>query len=104
MNQNCSRQCPLPSAKDLKKIGQRSSKKNLDKDNSLVAKSWFDNKQVLLISNFIGKEPLEQCAARFDHILKRKKNISRPESVELCNEYMRDMDKSDMMLAIYRSK
>ena len=64
----------LPSEKDLKKLRSSSSKENLDKDNSLVVTSWFDNKRVLIIPNFTGKEPLGECV-RFDHTVKKKKNI-----------------------------
>ena len=39
--------------------------------NLLVATSWFDNKRVLLVSNFNGKELLGECV-KFDHTLKRK--------------------------------
>ena len=53
MKPNCSGQCPLPSKKDLNKLGRCSSEENLDKDNSLVVTTWFDNKRVLLIFNFI---------------------------------------------------
>ena len=74
LKSNCSRHSPLSSKKILKKLGQGGSKENLDKGNLLVVTSWFDNKRVLLISNFAGKETLGECE-RFDHIFKRKTDI-----------------------------
>lgn len=68
---NCSGHSLLSSKKILKKLGQGGSKENLDKDNLLVVTSWFDNKRVLLISNFVGKETLGEYE-RFDHTLKGK--------------------------------
>ena len=72
---NHSRKCPLPLEKDLKKLGRGSCKENQDKDKSLVVTSWFDNKRVLLISNFIGEQPLGEYE-RFDHKLERTIEIS----------------------------
>ena len=56
-----------------------------------------------MISNFVGKEPVGKCT---QYIRKKKatETIERPASVELYNNYMGGVDKSDMMLALYRTK
>lgn len=100
---NRSRNCLLPSEKDLKKGGRGSSTENIDKDKSLVVTSWYDNKRVVLISNFFGKELVGECS-RFDRKAKGKVTLERPASVRVYNAYMGGVDKSDMMLALYRTK
>ena len=53
-----------------KRLGRGSYKENQDKDKPLFVTSWFDNKRVLVISSFIGEQPLGECEW-FDHKLKR---------------------------------
>jgi hypothetical protein len=75
----------------------------VNKERSVVVTSWYDSKRVLMISNFIGKEPVGECTR---YICKEKatESVERPASVELYNNYMGGVDKSDMMLALYRTK
>ena len=89
-----SRKCPLPNEKELKKCGRRASTQNVNKDKSVVVTSWYDSKRVLMISNFVGKEPVGKCT--------RYIRKECPAAVELYNNFMAGVDKSDMMLALYR--
>jgi antitoxin component YwqK of YwqJK toxin-antitoxin module len=34
---------------------------NTSKGKSVVVTSWYDNKKVMMISNFVGKEPVGKC-------------------------------------------
>ena len=56
-----SRKCPVSSERDLKKKGRRTMEEFVDSSKNLVVVSWYDNRCVLTISNFIGKEPVEEC-------------------------------------------
>lgn len=60
-----------------KRLGRGSYKENQDKDKSLFVTSWFDNKRVLVISSFIGEQPLGECEW-FDHKLKRTIEVLQP--------------------------
>ena len=103
LNANRSRKCPLPSESELKKSGRGSSAQNVNKERSVVVTSWYDSRRVLMISNFIGKEPVGECT-RYIRKEKATASVERPASVELYNNYMGGVDKSDMMLALYRTK
>ncbi|XP_028399194.1 piggyBac transposable element-derived protein 3-like isoform X1 [Dendronephthya gigantea] len=103
LNCNRSRKCPLPSESQLKKSGRGSSEQNVNKERSVVVTSWYDSKRVLMISNFIGRDPVGECT-RYVRKEKANVNVKRPASVQLYNNYMGGVDKSDMMLALYRTK
>jgi hypothetical protein len=103
LNVNRSRKCPLLKEKDLKKRGRGASTLNVNKEKSVVVTSWYDSKRVLMISNFVGKEPVGKCT-RYIRKAKAAASVERPASVELYNNYMGGVDKSDMMLALYRTK
>ena len=49
------------------------------------------------------EQPHGECEW-FKHKLKRPMEFLRPESVRLCSEYMGGVDKSEMVLTLYRSK
>lgn len=99
-----SRKCPVPSERELRKSGGRgSSAQNVNKEGSVVVTSWLDRKRVLMISNYIGKDPVGECT-RYIRKEKKTKSVKRPASVGLYNKYMGGVDKSDMMLALYRTK
>ena len=103
LNANRSRKCPLPSESELKKSGRGSSAQHVNKERSVVVTSWYDSRRVLMISNFIGKEPVGECT-RYIRKEKATASVERPASVKLYNNYMGGVDKADMMLALYRTK
>ena len=53
--------CPIPKEKEMKKNGRGFCQEFVDKMESIVVTEWFDNKRVLTVSNYIGKEPLDAC-------------------------------------------
>ena len=67
-----SRKCPLPSKKECNKLAQGTIIEVTDQKKQVVITTWTDNKPVLMLSNFVGKEPVDQCK-RFDQ--KEKKHI-----------------------------
>ena len=50
------RGCPLPRGTALKKEGRWTIEHFVDKNNGLVIDAWYDNRCVLAISNFLGKD------------------------------------------------
>ena len=72
----------------------------VDKKESVVVTAWFDNKQVLTISNYIGKEPLGACKS-CDKTCKKKIDIEKPHSAAVYNKFMGGVDKADMLLSLY---
>lgn len=95
LNPNRSRKCPLPKEKELKKFGRGASTQNVNKGGSVVVTSWYDSKRVLMISNFVGKMPVGKCT-RYIRKEKATASVERPAAVELYNNYMGGVDKSDM--------
>jgi hypothetical protein len=98
-----SRGCPIPSEKDMKKSGQGSLKKFTDAKAGLAIVSWYDNQRVLMISNFLGKDPVGNCK-RYDAKKKEVISVVRPACVELYNKLMGGVDKADMFFSLYRTK
>ena len=57
LNTKQSRRCPIPTAeKEMKKNVHGFCQELVDKKESIVVTAWFNNKRVLTISNYIGKE------------------------------------------------
>lgn len=98
-----SRGCKLPSEKEMEKNGRGTINEFVDDKNGLVICAWFDNRRVLTISNFLGKDPVDE-AKRYDKAKQESITISRPASVSLYNTFMGGVDKADMFLSLYRTK
>ena len=71
LRSDLNRDCPLPVEKDMKKNGRGNLAEFTDSKAGLVICAWYDNRQVLTISNFLGKDPISNCK-RYD----RKKRLS----------------------------
>ena len=102
--QDRSRGCKLPTKKETK--SDRGTIHQFTEKNGLVLCVWFENRRVITISNFIGKNPISY-AKRYDS--KEKKMVPtswcpRPSSVEIYNRFMGGLDKADMLLSLYRTK
>ena len=94
--------CPLKSENELKKIGRGSSHSVTTKGGELVAVRWYDNKAVSMCSNFVGVEP-EDEVRRWDKKEKKYIFIKRPAIVRYYNISMGGVDKSDFLIALYRT-
>lgn len=102
IRQNRLQKCPLKSENELKKMGRGSSDFSVSENNEIVAVRWYDNKCVNMASNFIGIDP-EDEVRRWD----RKKNeyvmVKRPAIIRMYNASMGGVDKSDFLIALYRT-
>ena len=98
-----SKNFPLASEKDFKKHGRGATDEIFLSNKLLVVTAWFDNKRVLVISNFVGKNPVRQCM-RFDRKIRKKVTVPQPAAVQLYNSCMGGVNKADMILALYRTK
>lgn len=92
---------PLPTDSVMKREGRGSAKTVVSKDGIIITK-WFDNKAVLVASNFIGQGTSDTCR-RWDKAEKRYIEVSRPECIKLYNDNMGGVDKADFLLSLYRS-
>lgn len=91
----------LSSDKVLKKKGRGACEESISTDGIVVTK-WYDNKPVLLGSNFVGIGEKDICR-RWDKKQKAYVNVERPEAVRLYNTNMGGVDKVDFLLSLYRS-
>ena len=72
------------------------------KDAGLVICAWFDDRRVLTISNYVGKEPVSNANC-YDRKNQKEILVPRPASVEIYNRYMGELTK-EMLLPLYCSK
>lgn len=91
----------LPSDKEMKQQGRGSSAISVSKDGIVLTK-WYDNKGVVVGSNFIGIGEKDYCR-RWDKTKKEYIQVPRPESIKLYNNNMGGVDKHDFLLSLYRS-
>ena len=87
----------------MKKTGRGTLKEFTDLKAGLALIAWYDNRRVLMISNFLGKDPVGNCK-RYDAKKKAVISVARPACVELYNKFMGGVDKADMFLSLYRTK
>ena len=87
----------------MKKFGRRYMEEFINPTKSIVVSAWFDNKQVLTLSNYIGEEPSSECN-RFDRKQQKRIQFKQPRSVSVYNKFMGGVDKADMLLSFYRTK
>ena len=100
---NRSRSCPIPAEKDMKKQGRGATTEVVDTEQKVVVCAWYDNRRVLTISNFVGITPIDECN-RYDRAQKKMLKVACPASVALYNRFMGGVDKTDMLMALYKSK
>lgn len=91
----------LLSDKELKHKGRGSFDIAVSDDGIIITK-WYDNKPVLIASNFVAAGKIDSCR-RWDAASKDYVMIPRPESITLYNSNMGGVDKLDFLLSIYRS-
>lgn len=100
---NCVPNSNMPPEKELKKRGRGSMEEKIAViDNvKLSLVSWFDNKNVNLLSAYVGSKPTT-TKRRYGRHGKKYKDITSPQSVDVYNQHMGGVDLLDSMLGYYR--
>uniref|UniRef100_A0A673LD19 PiggyBac transposable element-derived protein domain-containing protein n=1 Tax=Sinocyclocheilus rhinocerous TaxID=307959 RepID=A0A673LD19_9TELE len=94
---------PLKSIKDMeKKAVPRGVHDYITSDDGIMALRWKDNKVVTLLSTDMGVEPISSVY-RYCSDTKRKEPISCPAVIKSYNANMGGIDKSDMLVHLYRT-
>lgn len=93
--------CPLLSDKDLKASGRGSSDYRIDLNSKMRMLKWFDNKTVILGSNYASIASSTK-KRRWDAKKKEFCNIDYPDMVRDYNESMGGVDLADMLISLYR--
>ncbi|XP_057338431.1 piggyBac transposable element-derived protein 3-like [Microplitis mediator] len=90
---NCVLNSNMPTEKELKKRGRGSMEEKIAViDNvKLSLVSWFDNKNVSLLSAYVGSEPTT-TKRRYVRHEKKYKDISCPQAVDVYNQHMGGVD------------
>lgn len=92
---------PFSSDKIMKKKRRGSFEEVISKDGIIMTK-WFDNKSVILASNYRGVGMPDTCV-RWDKSEKQYKDVPRPEVVKEYNDCMGGVDKLDFLITLYRT-
>ncbi|CAK1592408.1 unnamed protein product [Parnassius mnemosyne] len=100
--QNRTRGCILKDDKEMKKMPRGSVDMKVCEEKKIVLVKWFDNKGVLLGSNYTGVEPMGVCKRYFKD-KKEYREIPCPNIVKEYNKHMGGVDLADMLVAIYRT-
>ena len=66
----------------------------------ITAVLWKDNKVVIVISTFSGKQPIQQ-AELYCHREKRRVNIKEPNIINQYNMSMKGVDRMDQNISAY---
>ena len=100
---NRSRSCPMPAEKDMKKQGRGAMTEFVGTEQKVVVCAWYNNRRVLTMSNLVGITPIDECN-RYDRAQKKMLKVTLPASFALYNRFMGGVDKTDMLMALYKSK
>ncbi|XP_049955450.1 piggyBac transposable element-derived protein 3-like [Schistocerca serialis cubense] len=92
---------PFTSDKDLKKKGCGFSEEVVSMNEAVIMCKWFDNKPVVLASNFVGCGSQDEVQ-HWEKSRKTYVSVSRPEVVRRYNHAMGGVDKKDMLISTYR--
>lgn len=71
------------------------------RDGKVVLVKWFDNRSVVLASNFVGVGD-EDEVQRWNQKEKQYVKVKRPELVNKYNKAMGGVDKLDQLISLYR--
>lgn len=95
--------CELPKESVMKKMGRGAFVEKVTQidgvDINLVC--WYDNKVVTTVSTYVGSQPVSEVR-RFSKKDNTYISISRPQCIEVYNNYMGGVDLLDSMLGYYR--
>ncbi|XP_068208588.1 piggyBac transposable element-derived protein 3-like [Palaemon carinicauda] len=93
---------PLKSVKEMsKKTTQRGTLNYVSSDGILVAR-WKDNSVVTILSTDVGVNPMG-TVERYDRAQKKKVPIPCPSAIQMYNNRMGGIDKSDMLTHLYKT-
>jgi hypothetical protein len=91
---------PLKSDKEMSKK-ERGNHDVVSRDGKVVLVKWFDNRSVVLASNFVGVGD-EDEVARWQKKDGQFVTVKRPEVVKKYNKAMGGVDKLDQLISLYR--
>ena len=74
----------------------------LTTDDDILALRWKDNKVFTMLSNDLGIEPVSSCS-RYSKETKKKEAVACPKVIKSYNANMGGIDKSDMLVHLYRT-
>ena len=99
---DCTKDCPLPAEKYLKKQGRGSHSFRTNANSGISLTKWFDTKCVQIITNYcnpdsVGKVRWWDCQKR------QFIEIDCPTVVEQYNKSMGGVDLSDILISLYRT-
>ena len=72
----------------------------VDTEQKVVVCAWNGNRRVLTISNFVGRTPIDECN-RYDRAQMKMLKVA---GLALYNRFMGGVDKTDMLMVLYKSK
>ena len=87
----------------MRKSGPGHIEEIVDSKKRVVITTWHDNKRVVMLSNYIGKDPVDTCKW-VDRKAGQKTDVERTASIKVYNTFMGGADKADMLLSLYRTK
>ena len=73
------------------------------KESYTVICTWSNNRRVISIFNFLGKDSISQ-ANPYDRKFGKIIQVPRPASAVIYNRFMGGIEKGDMLLSLYCSK
>ena len=99
--------CPLPSEKEMKKTGRGTYMEKVWRDKGVVLScvSWYDNKQVNLLSSFAGSKKLTSPVGEVRRYFKSERQFKMaacPKLVKFYNMHMGGVVRLDSILGYYR--
>lgn len=93
----------MPNEKQMKSRGDAVEMVTTVEGVDVSCVAWLDNKQVMLMSSFAGKNP-ESNISRFDRKKKQTIQISCPHVVKIYNKHMGGVDLLDSHMGRHRNK
>lgn len=91
----------LKNDKEMKNEPRGSYEEMISNEGKVVLTKWYDNKGVVVASNFIAAGNVQNCK-RWDKHRKQFIDVPRPEAIKLYNESMGGVDKLDFLISLYR--
>ncbi|XP_046392264.1 piggyBac transposable element-derived protein 3-like [Ischnura elegans] len=92
---------PLHTDKELGKRGRGSYDELVSSESNIVLVKWYDNKSVVLASNFVGVEEMDEVR-RWNKKQKKFEQVARPAVVRYYNHSMGGVDKLNQLISFYR--